>query len=69
MTLNLIVETQDQNLTYDNVVLASDDATLRLTQSLPILGFLFGGQNKQLQTLSLEVTLPASLVTSREDPQ
>lgn len=68
MTLNLIVETQDQNLTIDNVMLASESATLVLTQNLFPLSFLFEGQSKELQILSLEVIVPAFLITSNEDP-
>jgi len=68
MTLFLIVETADQNLTYDNVMLASDQAVLELAQDLPILGFLFDDEAKQLQTLGLSVTVPAQLIDSPFDP-
>ena len=68
MTLFLIVETPDQNLTLDNVTLASDSATLSLMDPLPILSFLFQGQQQQMQILSLEAVIPAQLITSTQDP-
>lgn len=68
MNLNLILETPDQNLTLDNVMLASDTATLTLAQPLPILTFQFNGENKQIQILSLTAVIPAELITSNEDP-
>lgn len=68
MILNLVVETAEQNLTYDNVMVASETATLTLTQALPILSFEFAGTTMQLQTLALSVVVPASLITSDFDP-
>lgn len=68
MNLNLIVETPDQNLTYNNVLLASKNATVILDQLLPILNFQFNGETKQLQTLAMSVTIPAQLIVSNEDP-
>lgn len=68
MTLFLIVETPDQNLTLDNVVLASDTATLTLVDPLPILTFFLQGEQKQMQILSLEAVIPAQLITSQQDP-
>jgi len=68
MTLNLIVETPDQNLTYDNVELSGQNATLTLSQGLASIGFILNGQNKVLQTLGLTVQVPASLITSDDDP-
>ena len=68
MTLNLIVETPDQNLTYENVILSNTQAVLTLQGALPILGFYLAGQAMELQTLDLTVTIPAELVTSPYDP-
>lgn len=68
MTLFLIVETPDQNLTLDNVQLASDTATLTLVNPLPVLSFLLDGQQKQLQILSLQAVIPAQLISSNIDP-
>lgn len=66
--LNLIVETAEQNLTYNNVMLASDNATLELVQTLPILTFEFAGSSKQIQTLALSAVVPAQLINSDFDP-
>lgn len=68
MNLNLIVETPEQNLVLNNVMLSSDTATLDLTIPLPILGFQFEGDAKEIQILSLLVTIPANLITGTEDP-
>jgi len=68
MLLNIIVETPDQNLTVDNVMLASDTATLTLVEPIPNLSFLFQGTQETLQTLSFQVVIPAELITSPFDP-
>jgi hypothetical protein len=68
MNLFLIVETPDQNLTFDDVLLASDTATLSLVDPLPTLTFFFQGQPHQVQILSLQAVIPAQLITSTQDP-
>lgn len=68
MNLNLILETPEQNLVLNDVMLSSDTATLSLTIPLPILGFQDMGQSKEVQILSLTVVIPATLITGREDP-
>jgi hypothetical protein len=68
MTLFLIVETPDQNLTLDNVVLQSNTATLTLANPLPTLSFFLNGVQKQMQILSLTAVIPAQLITSNQDP-
>jgi hypothetical protein len=67
MTLFLIVETPDQNLTLDNVLLESDTATLSLVDPLPVLSFFLDGVQKQMQILSLQVVIPAQLITNNQD--
>jgi hypothetical protein len=68
MNLFLIIETPDQNLTLDNVQLASNTATLTLVDPLPVLTFFFQGQPKQLQITSLQAVIPAQLISSLIDP-
>lgn len=68
MTLFLIIETPEQNLTYENVMLSSKEATLVLDGTLPIFPFLVNGETKIFQTLDLSVTIPASLVSNQVDP-
>lgn len=68
MTLFIIIETPDQNLTYDNVQLIGPSATLILEGTLPVLTFQLDGEAKVFQTLNFSVVIPAGLITSDEDP-
>lgn len=68
MNLNLIIETPEQNLVLNDLVLQSKSATLTLTQNLFPLNFDFMGEDKELQILALQATIPAFLITSDEDP-
>lgn len=69
MTLSLIVETPDQNLTFSQLALSSDTATLSLDQDLPAIGFFFEGQPKEIDLSSLQILIPSELIVSTEDPQ
>lgn len=69
MSVSLIAETPEQNLTYSNLTLSSDSASLQLDQDLPPLTFFFQGQPMQLDLSTLQVQIPASLITSNIDPQ
>ena len=69
MTLSVIIETPDQNLTYSQMSLSSNTATLALDEDLPTLDFFFQGQPKELDFSSLEILIPSELIHSTEDPQ
>lgn len=69
MTLSLIVETPDQNLTFSTLALSSNDAILTLDQDLPEIDFFFQGQAKALDLSSLQILIPSELIVSTEDPQ
>lgn len=69
MNVSLIAETPEQNLTFSNLTLSSDSASLQLDQDLPPLTFFFEGQAMQLDLSTLQVQIPASLIVSNIDPQ
>ena len=69
MTLSLIVETPEQNLTFSQLALSSNNAILTLNQDLPLIDFFVQGQPKQIDLASLQVLIPSELIISTEDPQ
>jgi len=69
MNLSLIVETPEQNLTFSELTLSSESASLKLDQDLPPLTFFFQGQAMEIDLSTLQVQIPASLIVSNFDLQ
>ncbi len=70
MNLNLIIETPDQNLVLSDVTLDCDTALLALAEDVPTLVFFLQGDiPKEIDLSALTVLVPASLITSDQDPQ
>ncbi len=67
--LNLIVQTPDQNLVFQDVLLESETATLSLANPLPVTGFLFQGNAMEINITNLQLTLEPGLVIGDFDPQ
>ncbi|HCU25637.1 MAG TPA: hypothetical protein DF383_11535 [Deltaproteobacteria bacterium] len=68
MNLNLLIETPEQILTLNDVLLMSNTALLTLAEDLPTLSFSFEGQTMAIDISALEVLIPSYLVSSTEDP-
>jgi len=68
MTLNLIIQTPEQNLVLDDVSFSSTTNLLSLDQALPSLGFFVQGVGKELDISTMQVSIPPSLNISDRDP-
>jgi len=69
MDLNLVIETPDQNLVLEGVLLQGESAILQLAIDLPSLGFFFQGMPQELDLAAMSVVLPNELILSGSSNQ